>query len=87
MYAKMIMDKEVKKLVEGYEKYTGSDVKAPKNSGDLVTNISKSDLEEPYNIDKYRSFLGQLMWYTTKVGPEMVNVARELEVHMSHPGP
>ena len=26
------------------------------------------------------------MWYTTKVGPEVVNVARELAVHMSHPG-
>ena len=27
------------------------------------------------------------MWYTTKVGPDVANVARELAVHMSHPGP
>ena len=27
------------------------------------------------------------MWYTTKVGPDVENEARELEVHMSHPGP
>ena len=27
------------------------------------------------------------MWYTTKVGPNVVNAARELAVHMSHPGP
>ena len=27
------------------------------------------------------------MWYTTKVGPDMENAARELTVHMSHPGP
>ena len=26
------------------------------------------------------------MWYTTKVGPDMANAARELVVHMSHPG-
>ena len=48
--------------------------------------ISKSDLEEPYNINKYRSFVGQLMWYTTKVGPNMANAARELAVHMSCSG-
>ena len=45
--------------------------------------LSKSDLEEPYNIDKYISFLGQFMWYTTKVGPGVENKARELAVHMS----
>ena len=26
------------------------------------------------------------MWYTTKVVPDMENAARELAVHMSHPG-
>ena len=31
--------------------------------------------------------MGQLMWYTTKVGTDMANAARELEVQMSHPGP
>ena len=26
------------------------------------------------------------MWYTAKVGPDVENTTRELEVHMSHPG-
>ena len=26
------------------------------------------------------------MWYTTNVGPDMENAARELPVRMSHPG-
>ena len=26
------------------------------------------------------------MWYTTKVGPDVANAAREFAVHMSHPG-
>ena len=26
------------------------------------------------------------MWYTTKVRPGLENVARELAMHMSHPG-
>ena len=53
-YEKMIMKKDVKKLVEGYKKYTRSNVKVQKTPGDPSTTLSKSDLEEPYNIDKYR---------------------------------
>ena len=55
--------------------------------GALGTTISKSDSEKPDNINKYRSFVGKLMWYTTKVVLEVVNEARELVVHMSHPVP
>ena len=65
-------------------KYTESDLKVQKNLGDLVTTISKSDLEEPDNINKYRSFAVQLMWYTTKVEPDVAKEARELEAHMLH---
>ena len=91
-------EKDIKKLVEGYRKYTGSDVKAQKTPGYPGTTISKSNLEEPYNMDKYRSFVGQLMWYTTKVVPGVgntanvankenaANAARELAVHISNPG-
>ena len=53
MYAQTTMDKDVKKPVEGYMNYTVSYVKVHKTPGALVTTISKSDLEEPYNIDKY----------------------------------
>ena len=82
----MTMYKDVKKLIEGYKKYTGSDLKVQKNPGAPGMNLSKSDLEEPDNINKYRSFVGELMWYTTKVGPGVANMARGLAVHMSHPG-
>ena len=81
------MEKDVKKLVEGYKIYTGSDLRIQKTPQAPGTTLSKSDLEEPENINKYRSFLGQLMWYITKVGPDVENVARELAVHMSNPGP
>ena len=56
------MEKDVKKLAEGNEKYTGSDLKVQKTAGYLGTNLSKGDLEEPDNINNYRSFVGQLMW-------------------------
>ena len=70
------MKKDAKKLVEGYEKYTGSDLKVQKNPGYPGTTLSKSELEELDNINNYISFVGQLMWYTTKVVPDVTNAAR-----------
>ena len=43
---KMIMDKDAKKLLKGYEKSTRSDLKVHKTPGSLGTTLSKSDLEE-----------------------------------------
>ena len=81
------MEKDVKKLVEGYKSYTRSDLRIQKNLGARVTTLSKNDFEEPDNINKYRSLLEQLIWYTTNVGPDVSNATRELLFHMSHPGP
>ena len=58
---KMIMNNDVKNFVEGYKNYTGCDLKVQNTPGGPVTTLSKSDLEEPYTINKYRSFVGQLM--------------------------
>ena len=74
-YAKITMDKDVKKLVEGYKRFTGCGLNVQKNPGSLGTTLIKNDLEEPDNMNKYSSFVGQLMWYTTKVGPDVVNAA------------
>ena len=87
MYAKTTMDKYAKKIVECYKKYTGSDLRIQKTPGSLGTTLSKIDLEYPDNINKYRSFVGQLMWYTTNVGPDVSNVTKEFPVHMSNPDP
>ena len=44
-YAKMTKEKDVNKLVEGYDMYNGSDIKVQKTPGDPGTTITKSDLE------------------------------------------
>ena len=54
MYAKMTMEKDVKKLVEGNKNYTGSDLRVQKTPGAPGMTISKSDLEEPDDRNKYR---------------------------------
>ena len=82
----MTTETDEKKLLEGYEKYTSGNLKFQKTPGAPGMTKNKSDLEEPDNINKYRSFVGQLIWYTTKVVPDVANVARYLALHMSHPG-
>ena len=39
------MEKDVKKLVKGYEKHTGSDFKVQKAPDAPCTTLSKSDLD------------------------------------------
>ena len=69
----MTMEKDVNKLVEVYEKFIGSDVNVQKTPDAPGTTLSHIDLEEPKYIDKYGSYVGQLMWYTTKVVPDVAN--------------
>ena len=38
-------------------------------------------------LTEYRSLVGKLLYYTTKIGPEMSNAVRDLSSHMSNPGP
>ena len=85
-YVKMTMEKDVKKLVKGFNNHTGSNIKVQKTPGATGTAVSKSDLEEPQDIDNYRSFVVHLMWYTTNVGPDVANASREFSVNMSHTG-
>jgi hypothetical protein len=37
-------------------------------------------------LDEYRSLVGKIMYYTTKLAPELSNAARELASHLSIPG-
>ena len=52
-YVEMTMEKDIKKLVEVYQNYTGSYLRVQKTSAAPGTTLSKSYLEETDNIDKY----------------------------------
>ena len=85
-YTKITMGKDVNKLVDAYENFTRSDIKVQKTHGAPCKTLSEIRLKDTTYIDKYRSFAGRIMWYTTKVGPDVENSGRELVVHMSYPG-
>ena len=70
------MEKDVKKLVEAYEKFICGDAKIQKAIGAPGTTLSKSELEKQKFIDMYRSFKGHIIWYTTEVGPDVANKER-----------
>jgi hypothetical protein len=36
-------------------------------------------------LDKYRSIVGKILYYTTKMAPDIGNAARELATHLSNP--
>ena len=67
------MEKDVKILVDGYDKFTRIEVTVQKTPGNPGTNLSKIELKYPTEIEKYGSFAGKIMWYTTKVGPDVAN--------------
>ena len=46
----------------------------------------KPDKSDPMMLTEYRSLVGKLLYYTTKIGPEMANAVRDLSSHMSNPG-
>jgi hypothetical protein len=37
-------------------------------------------------LEEYRPLVGKIMYYTTKLAPELSNAARELASHLSNPG-
>ena len=73
-------------IVERYGNYTGSYLKAQRTPGSKSMYLSEISLEVPDDINKYRSFMGQLMLYEPNVVPGVVNTARKLTLHMNHPG-
>jgi hypothetical protein len=37
-------------------------------------------------LDTYRTIFGKIMYYSTKIAPEVCNAVRELAGHLSNPG-
>ena len=72
-YAKMTMNKYVNKLVDGYDTFTGSNVKFQKTPGSPGRSQIKRKLKDPTDIDKYRLLVGHIKWYTIKVRTDVLN--------------
>ena len=79
------MNKYVHNLISDYERDFGM-IKEKTTPGAPNNTLTKHE-GTPIDIEFYRSYLGRVMYYVTKLAPECSNASRELSQHMANPGP
>ena len=79
------MDKKVNSIVKHFEQYNGGNVKEYETPGIPNEHLSKNE-GEVVNMDDFRSLVGKVMFFATKVCPKVGAAVRALSSHMSNPG-
>jgi hypothetical protein len=81
IYLVATMPKMVEAIVE---KYNNNTDKVAKNGGTprLPGKTLKQNEGEIIKMEAYRSIAGKLMYYTTKIPPELSTAVRELAAHL-----
>jgi hypothetical protein len=75
----------IEDIKQKYKEATGKEAKpapTPGFPGQILTKNKGHTLK----IDEYRSIVGKIMYYTTKIAPELSNASRDLATHLSNPG-
>jgi len=85
MCALCLMEKKVQDIVDTYEAFIGTEAKVFDSPGAPNSVLDKNE-GEVVDINMYRSLVGKIMFFVTKIGPKMCNVVRDLARHMSNPG-
>ncbi len=86
IYLKATMQKMLKEIKEAYADATGQTPKPwamPACPGESLTKATEE--EDEVKSTQYRSIVGKLMYYMTKVAPDISNVVRELAGQMIKP--
>ena len=84
-FCEATMDKKVKATIQQYEEHIGKEAKIYDSPGKPHEYLGKNE-GEPIETEKYRSFVGQAMFFTTKLGPKLGNATRALSGFMANPG-
>ena len=84
-YLEANMAKLVSKVAIAFTHAMGFEPKSYSTPGTPGT-ILKTNEEDPIMIKKYRSIVGKLLYFSTKLGPDVTNAVRELSKHLSNPG-
>jgi hypothetical protein len=79
------MDKMIDEIRKKFEEATKKKVKEAATPG-FPGQVLVKNTGAIVDLDNYRSIVGKIMYYTTKVGPEVSNAARDLASHLSNPG-
>ena len=84
-YITMSMNDKAEEIVNAYEKYASKKVVTFGTPACTGVTLENND-EEPVDVEQYRSIVGQIMFYSTKISPEIANSIRNLAQHMINPG-
>jgi hypothetical protein len=79
------MKRKLQEIIKSYETYLGKPVWQYKTPGALSTVMKKNE-EEISDISEYRSIVGKIMFYASKLRPKLVCNSWELAMHMSNSG-
>jgi hypothetical protein len=80
------MPKMIEEIRKAHDEATGITLKPAAMPGYPGKSMSKiPEGEDLYKPQEYRSILGKLMYYMTKLAPEIANTVRELATHMMTP--
>ena len=85
LYLEASMPKLIEEIIDNFKKAKGKDAKLYTTPGSPGKCLKKNT-GDTIKLDEYRSLVGKIMYYTTKLAPELSNTARELASHLSNPG-
>ena len=79
------MQKLIEEIIDNYKIATGKEAKIYTTPATPEKCLMKHT-GDPVKLDAYRLLVGKVMYYTTKLAPELSNAARELASHLPNPG-
>jgi hypothetical protein len=84
-YLEATMPKMIEEISEKFEKATGKKTIAYDTPGTPGKSWRKNE-GAMIELDVYRSIVGNIMYYASKIPPDKSNAVRELAGHLSNPG-
>ena len=79
------MNNKIEEIVANFENHLGRKIKIYASPGKPSEYLRKNE-GDPINIEKYRSFVGQILFFTTKLSIKTGNACRALSGFLSNPG-
>ena len=86
LYLQGSMDDMIGDIINGFQQAMGYPAKNAKTPAFQGTTLKKAtDEDEIIKLEDYRSIVGKLLYFVTKIKPSMSNAVREVSSHMAKP--
>ncbi len=72
-------------IINDYKEASGKEPKISSTPGYPGKYLQKNE-DEIVKLDAYRSIVGKLIYYMTKIRPDLSNAVRDLSAHLTNPG-